>query len=90
MGWTIASIGVFAALTVSLILQDDARLEDVNIQERIDLFVNETLEQAKQYRTVGLALSIINLSREPSPITSSHRFPPPPSSLVEHHADDGL
>ena len=39
-------------------IQDDGRLYDVNVKERVDLFVQETCDQAKSYKTNHIMLTM--------------------------------
>jgi len=39
-------------------IQDDPRLFDNNVKERVDLFVKETCEQAQQYKTNNIMLTM--------------------------------
>lgn len=39
-------------------IQDDPNLFDMNVKERIDLFVQETCEQAERYKTNSIMLTM--------------------------------
>ena len=39
-------------------IQDDPNLFDINVKERIDLFVQETCEQAERYKTNSIMLTM--------------------------------
>lgn len=39
-------------------IQDDPKLFDMNVQERVDLFVDETCEQADSYKTNHIVLTM--------------------------------
>lgn len=49
---------IISGLTSSLCWQDDPRLYDMNVAERIEAFIEDNLAQAAQFRTNNIMLSM--------------------------------